>query len=70
MGLQFIFQSAEGKAKISEALVPYIIGCVIVFGAFGIWKLAIDAGNQIAGGNTKETAPGSYGGGQLTQEIK
>lgn len=47
LGIQFIFQSAEGKAKISEALVPYIVGCFVVFGAFGIWKYAIEAGNSI-----------------------
>ena len=31
----------EEKAKIKEALLPYFVGCVVVFGAFGIWKLAV-----------------------------
>lgn len=47
LGIYFIFASAEGKAKISETLVPYIIGCVVVFGAFSIWKIAINTGNSV-----------------------
>ena len=46
LGFQFILGSAEGKAKVSEALIPYIIGCVVVFGAFTIWKIAVDIGNH------------------------
>lgn len=48
LGFQFILGSAEGKAKVSEALVPYIVGCVIVFGAFTIWELAIQIGNSLS----------------------
>ena len=47
LGIYYIISSAEGKAKIAETLVPYIIGCIVAFGAFGIWKLAIDAGNSV-----------------------
>lgn len=47
LGIQFIFGSVEGKAKIAEALVPYIIGCAVVFGAFGIWKFAVNAGRDM-----------------------
>ena len=62
LGIQFIFQSAEGKAKISEALIPYIVGCFVVFGAFGIWKIAINAGKSI----TNQTG----GGGSSTNATK
>lgn len=41
IGIQFMTGSVEEKAKIKEALMPYVAGCVVVFGAFGIWKLAI-----------------------------
>lgn len=47
LGIAFILSSAEGKAKISETLVPYIIGCFVVFGAFSIWKIVINIGNGI-----------------------
>lgn len=41
LGIQFIMASAEGQAKIKEKMIPYCIGCVVVFGAFGIWKLVL-----------------------------
>lgn len=42
LGITFMMASAEDKAKVKEALVPYIVGCVVVFGAFGIWKIVIN----------------------------
>ena len=33
--------SIEVKSKVKESLIPYVVGCVVIFGAFGIWKLAI-----------------------------
>ena len=41
LGINFIVQSAEEKAKVKEALVPLIIGMIISFGAYAIWKFAI-----------------------------
>ncbi len=43
LGVQFIIASAEEKAKVKEALVPYLIGCIVVFGAFSIWKVVLVA---------------------------
>lgn len=42
IGIQFMTSSVEEKAKIKESLVPYVVGCVVVFGAFGIWKIAVN----------------------------
>ena len=42
IGIQFMTASVEEKAKIKESLVPYVVGCVVVFGAFGIWKIAVN----------------------------
>lgn len=42
LGITFMMASAEDKAKVKEALIPYIVGCVVVFGAFGIWKIVIN----------------------------
>ena len=33
--------SVEQKAKVKDSLVPYIAGCIVIFGAFGIWKLVL-----------------------------
>ncbi len=41
LGIQFMAGSVEQKSKIKEALVPYIAGCIVIFGAFGIWKLVV-----------------------------
>lgn len=41
LGIKFMVGSVEEQAKIKETLIPYVIGCVIIFGAFGIWKLLV-----------------------------
>lgn len=42
LGIKFMIGSVEEKAQIKDALVPFIIGCIIVFGAFGFWKIAVN----------------------------
>ncbi len=46
MGIKFMIGSVEEKAEIKAALVPFAIGCVVVFGAFGIWKIVVTIGNN------------------------
>ena len=41
LGIKFMISSVEEKAQVKEMLIPYIVGCVVIYGAFGIWKLAI-----------------------------
>lgn len=41
LGISFIVQSAEEKAKIKESLIPLIVGMIISFGAYTIWRFAI-----------------------------
>ena len=41
LGIQFMVASAEDKAKVKEALIAYAVGCLVLFGAYGIWKLVI-----------------------------
>ena len=42
IGIQFITGTLGEKADMKKALVPYVIGCIIIVGAFGIWKLVIN----------------------------
>lgn len=42
IGINYMLGSVEGKAEIKKMLLPYIIGCIVVFGSFGIWKLIIE----------------------------
>ncbi len=46
LGIQFMVASADEKAKVKEALLPFIVGCIVVFGAFTIWKIAVNIGND------------------------
>ena len=41
MGIKIITGSVEDKAEIKEQMVPYLIGCGVMFGAFTIWKIAM-----------------------------
>ena len=45
IGIQFMISGVDERAKVKEALVPYAISCVVIFGAFGIWKLAVNIMN-------------------------
>lgn len=41
LGIKFMLGSVEEQAKIKEMLLPYATGCIVTFGAFGIWKIMI-----------------------------
>lgn len=47
LGIQFMMASAEDKAKVKEALVPYFVGCIVVFGSYGIWRLCVSLLSRI-----------------------
>ena len=47
IGIKFVTGSIEEKAQIKEKLIPYVIGCVIIFGAFGIWKICVTIFSQL-----------------------
>ena len=50
IGIQYMVASAEDKAKVKEALVPYIVGCFVIFGAFTIWSIAVNIGQDTVTG--------------------
>ena len=52
IGIQFITGSVDEKAKIKETLLPYIIGCIVIFSAFTIWKIVMEIGNDVEGTTT------------------
>jgi len=41
LGIKYMTAGIEEKVKVKESLVPYLISCAVLFGTFGIWKLAI-----------------------------
>ena len=44
LGIKWMLASIEDRAKIKEMLIPYIVGCVVIFGAFTIWQTVVDFG--------------------------
>ena len=42
IGIRLMSESIERKVEANKLLVPYVVGCVIVFGGFTIWKLVIE----------------------------
>lgn len=42
LGIKLMISSAEEKAEVKKMLIPYIVGCIVVFGGFGIWKLVVN----------------------------
>lgn len=41
LGVKFMAGSVEEKADIKNSLIAYVAGCVVVFGAFTIWKIVV-----------------------------
>lgn len=47
LGIKFMIGSVEEKAQVKDSLVPFVIGCIVVFGAFGFWKIFVTIGNNL-----------------------
>lgn len=41
LGIRIMLASASERADAKKMLVPYAVGCFIIFGGFGIWKLVL-----------------------------
>ena len=41
LGIKYMLATSEERADIKQTLPAYIVSCVVVFGAFTIWKLII-----------------------------
>lgn len=46
LGIKFMMASAEEKADIKKSLIIFLIGTIVVYGAFGIWKVIVDYLNK------------------------
>lgn len=47
LGIQFMTAGIDRKVEVKQALFPYIVSCVIMFGAFGIWKVVVIIMNSV-----------------------
>ena len=41
LGIQFMTAGIDKKVEVQRSLIPYLISCVVAFGALGIWKFVI-----------------------------
>ena len=46
LGIQFMWASADEKAKVKEAIIPFVVGCIVVFGSFDIWSTVVNIGKE------------------------
>ena len=66
----------EEKAEVKAMLLPYVIGCVILFGSFTIWKVVVtivsdttksstvyEETEQTGGSTTHQSSSGATHGG-------
>lgn len=71
LGIKFMIGSVEEKAQVKDALIPFVIGCVVVFGAFGIWKIFVTIGNDVSDDwNTQKVANYVEVNGKLFEKGK
>ncbi len=47
IGIKYMTAGIEEKANYKQMLVPYLVGCVVVFAGFGIWALVINILNAM-----------------------
>lgn len=41
IGIKLMASNIDTKVEAKKLLIPYVVGCVVVFGAFGIWKIVV-----------------------------
>lgn len=42
LGMKYMIGSVDEKAELKQTLFAYLISCIVIFGAFGIWKLVVN----------------------------
>ena len=41
IGVKLMASNIDTKVEAKKLLIPYVVGCVVVFGAFAIWKIVV-----------------------------
>lgn len=41
LGVKFMMGSIEEKAELKESLIPFFVGCIVIFSSFAIWKALV-----------------------------
>lgn len=49
LGIKIMVATVEEKAKIKQMLMPYVVGVVVIFSVFFIWKTVVHIGTSAVG---------------------
>ncbi len=41
IGIQFIMSTPDGKAAVNAKMIPFVIGCAVIFMGLTIWRIAV-----------------------------
>ena len=47
LGIRLMIAGTEEKAEYKKMLWVYVVGCIVTFGAFGIWKIVVSIVEKI-----------------------
>lgn len=47
LGMKYMMAGVDEKADVKKSLVVFFIGCIVVYGSFGIWKALVTALNTL-----------------------
>ena len=47
IAIKLMMSSVEEKAEYKKMLWPYLVGCIVIFGSFAIWKIVIVVMNNV-----------------------
>lgn len=47
LGIQIMMGSLEQKAKAKEMLIPFVIGCIVIFGSLTIWRFVVNIASSV-----------------------
>lgn len=60
LGIRFMMGSTEDKAQVKEQLIPFIIGCIVIFGAFSIWSVVVNIGEKLDESSSTPSSTTTY----------
>lgn len=41
LGIKYMLGAAEAQAEVKKTMIPFLVGCIVIFGAFAIWNAAV-----------------------------
>ena len=47
IGIKLMSSGIDTKVEAKKLLIPYLAGCVVVFGGFAIWKIVVTILQQV-----------------------